>query len=216
MIKIAIIDDHSIFRSGLKNLLESIPECSVSLECSNGKEFLDAIENTKVDIALLDLDMPVLNGLETIEALKQLNTDIKTIILSSSKDANMIASLMEIGANGYLLKDTSGEELRIALFSVQQTGFYFNDLVSKAMLSKLSYKKDIAPTFNYGESLSDREMEVLCLICDELTTSEIADQLFISPKTVESHRAKIMQKTGARNAAGIVMFAIKNKLIDVD
>jgi DNA-binding NarL/FixJ family response regulator len=215
MINLAIVDDHAMFRSGLAALISNMKDVHIALQCDNGQEFMDKSEKQPIDIVLLDLEMPELNGIQTMEKLHQQNSLTKVIILSSNKEQMIIGSLMELGAKGYLLKEADVSELERAVRSVHETGFYFNDLVSQAMLVKLAQKDQINPTFNGGEHLSKREKEVLELICLELTTTEIAEKLFLSPKTIENHRGRMMDKTGARNTAGLVVFAIKNNLVDV-
>ncbi len=213
MIKIALVDDHQMFRDGLRSVLSGKNKMEIVLECENGQEFLD-FKKDDLDLAIMDLDMPEFNGLQTIEALRQRKEDVKVIFVSQNREAGMIGRLMELGARGYLPKDSKTEELIEAIRSVHETGYYFSDLVSQSMLAKLAEKDEISPKFNNGESLTDRETEVLRLICEELTTQEIGEKLFLSPKTVENHRSRIMSKTGARNSAGLVMYAIKNKVVD--
>lgn len=215
MINLAIVDDHQMFRSGMAALIQKMSGVKITLECNNGKELLDKLSDHSVDIVLLDLEMPELNGIQTMEKLHQQKSEVKVMVLSSNKEQMMIGSLMELGAKGYLLKEADEKELERGIRSVYETGYYFNDLVSQALLVKLANKDQINPSFNGGEHLSKREKEVLDLICQELTTTEIADKLCLSPKTIENHRSRIMDKTGVRNTAGLVVFAIKNKLIDV-
>ncbi len=215
MIRLALVDDHSMFREGLLSVIAGIPEMEVVLECGNGKDFIDQYEGSGVDIALIDLEMPLMNGIETIERLSKKKAEVKVIIVSSNKEQTLIASLMELGARGYLLKEADTKELEKAVLSIHETGFYFNDLVSQAMLTKLAGKDAISPSFNQAEQLTAREKEVLQLICEEYTTQEIAEKLFLSPRTIENHRVRIMDKSGVRNTAGLVVYAIQNKLVDV-
>ncbi len=214
LIKIALVDDQRMFRDGVKALVSSFENIDIIHECSNGKEFLEQI-SSDLDMVLLDLEMPEFNGLETMEELHKTQSATKVIFVSQNQEPIMITRLMELGAKGYLTKDASSEELHRAILSVHQTGYYFNDLVSRSLLTKLANKEVVNPTFNYVEQLSNRECEVLQLICEEFTTKEIAEKLFLSPKTVENHRTRIMDKTGVRNTAGLVVFAIKNDLYDV-
>ena len=214
MIQLAIVDDHQMFLEGLKSLITGFEEMTVTMEANNGREFIQKLTNTKVDIALLDLEMPELNGIETMEELKKINSGVKVIVVSANKEPKLISNLMELGARGYLLKDANALELKTAILSINETGYYFNDLVTQSLLVKLARGKDVKPDF-FVEELSDREKEVLRLICEEFTTSEIAEKLFLSPRTVESHRERIMSKTGARNLAGMVVYAVKNKIIHV-
>lgn len=214
MIHLALVDDHNMFRAGLQSILSTIEDIKVVLESENGRDFLEEFKEG-IDIVLMDLDMPGMNGMQTMEALHQKKSGAKVIFVSSNKEPSLIGNLMELGARGYLHKEADKEELINAIYSVNESGYYFNDLVSQSMLVKLAVKDQIRPIFNQGEQLSDREQEVLHLICREKTSTEIAEELFLSPKTVENHRSRIMDKTGSRNIAGLVVFAIKNNLIDV-
>lgn len=215
MIRIALVDDHAMFRQGLCSVISGIRGMEVVLQCDHGQAFLEHYDSANIDIALIDMEMPVLNGIETLERLEQSKATSKVIMVSSHKEPSLIASLMELGAKGYVLKEADTKELKRAILSVHETGFYFNDLVSQAMLKKLATKENILPIFNAGEYLTSREKEVIQLICKEHTTQEIATKLFLSPRTVENHRTRIMDKSGVRNTAGLVVFAIKNGLVDV-
>lgn len=215
MIKLALVDDHNLFRQGIKLLLEDIDSVELIIEGSNGQELLDAMENQVPDIVLLDLEMPVLNGIETSKILKKKYEDVGIIILTMYDDEQMIAHLMEIGANGYLLKDTTEEELRKAIRSVNENQFYFNDFVSKALLSGVKAKRKAEPKIGNNIDVTRRESEVLQLICEELTTQEMADKLFLSPRTVEGHRQNLIEKFGVKNTAGLIIRAIKLGFISV-
>ncbi|MEL7338873.1 MAG: response regulator transcription factor, partial [Bacteroidota bacterium] len=140
--------------------------------------------------------------------------EAKVLILSMHQDDQFIVHLLEQGAHGYLLKDTELEELENALESVQDNGFYFNDRTSRAMLSRLTRRQKIKPTFGQVDPLSERETEVLKLICEEFTTAEIADKLFLSPRTIEGYRNRLLEKTGAKNTAGLVVFAARQGYLD--
>ena len=214
-IRIGIVEDQLMFREGLKAILRDFPSIKICLECENGRDFLDQVDD-QIDIALMDIEMPLLNGIQTMEELSKAESPIKVILVSQNKDPILISKMMELGAKGYLTKDASSEELHKAILSVADTGYYFNDLVSKSLLLHLAKKDHVRPKFNYVETLSEREVEVLQLICKEYTTTEIAEKIFLSPKTVENHRSRIMDKAGVRNTAGLVVFALKHKLVDVD
>ncbi|MCE7996094.1 MAG: response regulator transcription factor [Roseivirga sp.] len=215
MIKLALVDDHNLFRQGIKLLLEDIGSVELIIEGSNGQELLDAMEDQVPDIVLLDLEMPVLNGIETSKIIKDKYEDVGIIILTMYDDEQMIAHLMEIGANGYLLKDTTQEELQKAIQSVYENQFYFNDFVSKALLSGVRAKRKPEPKIGNNIEVTRRESEVLQLICEELTTQEMADKLFLSPRTVEGHRQNLIEKFGVKNTAGLIIRAIKLGFITV-
>lgn len=208
-IKLALVDDHKLFREGIKMLLSSMPDIELMLEASNGREFLDQIAGQLPDVVLLDLDMPEMDGIATAKGIRSISQETGIIILTMYDDEEMIAYLMELGANGYLLKDSSQQELDKAIKSVHENGFYFNDFVSKALLTGVRTKRKAAPKIGSNIELTRRESEVLALICEELTTQEMADKLFLSPRTVEGHRQNLIEKFGVKNIAGLIIRAIK-------
>ncbi|HEY0977654.1 MAG TPA: response regulator transcription factor [Flavobacteriales bacterium] len=210
MIRIALADDTNLFRKGMAMLLRELEGIEVALECANGKDLLKAITVVPVDIVLLDLEMPVMDGIETMERMRTDHPEVKVLVLSMHGEEKFIVHLMELGANGYLLKTAEASEVENAIRSVAESGYYFSDMVSRVMLQGLVKKNKVRPYFNVVDPLSEREIEVLKLICAEKTTPEIAEQLFLSPRTVEGHRNNILLKTGARNVAGLVVFAMTN------
>ncbi|MBK9420980.1 MAG: response regulator transcription factor [Flavobacteriales bacterium] len=210
MIKLALADDQRLFRKGLLMLLRDMSGARVVLECVNGEELLQGLKETAVDIVLLDLEMPVMDGVETMHRLREEHPDVKVIVLSSHEGENVIKHLMELGANGFMQKNAEPDEIDTAIRSVADTGYYFSDKVSNAMLHGLVKGKKVKPTFEDIDPLSERELEVLRGICQERTTAEIAGKLFVSPRTVEFHRNNLLLKTGARNSAGLVVYAMAN------
>ena len=217
-IKLAIVDDQVLFRKGLKLLISSFEEVELIIQASNGQELLDAIEKEQPDVILMDLKMPVMDGLEATEKVKATYPQIKVILLTTYDEERLINHMMKVGANGYLLKNEEPEILKEAILTVVEKEFYFNDYVSKALLSGMQKKpKEIRPWEGANNiSLTKREREVLQLICKEHTSAEIASALYISPRTVENHRKSLLEKTGAKNTAGLVIFAIQNQLIDLE
>ena len=208
MIRLALADDQVLFRKGMALLLRDMAGAEVVLECANGEELLAGLKSTVVDIVLLDLEMPVMDGMEAMRRIRLEFPAVKVIVLSSHDEEKFIAHLMELGANGYMLKNAEPDEIDTAIRSVAQSGFYLNDTVNRATLHALVQKKQVKPTFNDIDPLSERELEVLRGICQELTTAEIAEKIFVSPRTVEFHRNNLLLKTGARNAAGLVVYAM--------
>ena len=208
MIQLALADDQLLFRRGMAMILRDMAGVRVVLECPNGEELLAELKSTPVDIVLLDLEMPVLDGTATMRRIRQEFPAVKVIILSSHDEDRTIGTLMDLGANGYMLKSAEPDEIDMAIRSVAQSGFYLNDTVNKALLHGLVKERKVRPTFNVIDPLSDRELEVLRGICQELTTAEIAEKIFVSPRTVEFHRNNLLLKTGARNAAGLVVYAM--------
>ncbi|MCP9761616.1 response regulator transcription factor [Lacihabitans soyangensis] len=214
-IKIALVDDHKLFRKGLMSILQQNEDFEVLFDAVNGREFLDHPLLSEVEVVLLDIQMPELDGIATTKLLRENNEDIKIIILSMHDEDQFILHLMEIGANGYLLKDTDTDEVSLAIKKVQDSGVYFSDFVSRVMLRKMNKSTQTSnKIFNYKTDLSTRELEVLKHICEGLTTTEIGDKMCISPRTVEGHRLRIMEKLGVNNTAKLVAFAIKNDLVD--
>lgn len=214
MVRVALVDDQNLFRKGMALLLRSLPDVEVALECSNGRELLDALAERPVDIVLLDLEMPVMDGISTLGLLRQKHPDLKIIVLSMHEEEKFIVHMMELGANGYIMKTARTEEIGTAIRSVMGTGYHFSERVSRVMLHGLVKKEKVRPTFDHTTPLSEREREVLLLICKEHTTPEIAEMLFLSPRTVDTHRTNILQKTGARNTAGLAVYAITHGLYE--
>ena len=212
-IKIAIADDHKIYRDGLKVGLLEDERLELILEADNGEELLEKIQKVQPDVILMDLKMPVMDGMEATKEIKKRYSDIKVLVITMYEDDKFIIHLMEIGANGYLLKNAHADEIRKSIYSAYETGYYFNDLVNKALLKKLVLKGNIKPSFNQNIEFTERELEVLLLICEEKTTAEIAKQIFLSARSVEGIRQKLIDKVGVRNTAGLVMFALKNGIV---
>lgn len=213
-IKIAIADDYKIFREGLKVGLSSDDALEVVLEADNGEDLLKGLETITPDIILMDLKMPLMDGMEATREVRKKYPSIKVLVVSMYEDDKFIIHLMENGANGYLLKNTEPDEIRRSIYSVHENGYYFNDLVNKALLKKLVLKNNLKPSFNQNVELTEREQEVLKLICEEKTAAEIAKEIFLSPRSVEGIRQRLIEKVGVRNSAGLVMFAVKNGLVD--
>lgn len=213
LLNVAVVDDHRLFRRGIISILEDAQGLHPCLEASNGREFLDQLAaGAEVDVVLLDLEMPEMDGMETTQLLQQQYPDLRILILSMHAEDNFILHLMEQGANGYLLKDSEPEELEKAIQQVVRSGFYFNERLSRVLLGGLKQKKVQPPKLG-GESFNEREMEVLELICAEKTTPEIAEALFLSPRTVEGYRKSLLEKTGARNTAGLVAYAFRRGIV---
>jgi DNA-binding NarL/FixJ family response regulator len=217
MINIAIAEDQILFRKGIITLLNSFKNMHVCLEAVNGKELLDGISATKVPvhIALLDINMPVMNGIETLAGMRKLFPDVKNIILTVHEEDKFIHKLIEEGANAYLAKNTEPAELEKAIRGVIENDYYFNENAVRVMRSFKPGKKQKA-SLHSVEDLTNREKEVLLFICREFTSPEIAEKLFLSESTVNGHRNNLLSKTGARNTAGLVLFAITNQLFDID
>jgi DNA-binding NarL/FixJ family response regulator len=210
-IRVAIADDHSLFREGIRMILSEMPGILLCLEASDGNELLEALEHTPVDVVLLDLEMKKTNGMETLSTIRERYPELKVIILSMHTEPRMISHLMKLGANGYLIKDAQKNELEKAIREACEKGVHFNEYVSNSLLIGLRSKNE-KPALSV--QLSAREREVLSLICAEHTTQEIAEKLFISERTVEGHRKNLCSKLDVKNTAGLVKKAILLKYIE--
>lgn len=215
-IKVAIADDHVLFRQGVRMLLENIEEVDLIFEADNGQELIDQFEEEIPDVVLMDLRMPVMNGVETTRLVKENYPKTKVIVLTMHNEHQFILSLFQKGVNGYLLKNATKEELKDAILSVYENDYHFNDYISKAMMIGLFGSDDDKWKGEDLTSLKDRELDVLKMICAEKTSEEIAKTLFLSIRTIEGYRNKLLEKTGAKNTAGLVLYAVRNKLLSVD
>lgn len=214
MINIAIADDQKLFRKGMVSLINSFDNMSISFEAGNGKELLElcAEATIKPHIILLDLSMPEMNGLDALKILKEDYTAISVIILSSHEAENFILATIQAGANGYLAKNAEPEEVEQAIREVYKNDFYFTTPMLEIMRKGLVKKSN--PILLDGESsLTNREKEILLLICKQFNSHEIAERLFLSQRTVEGHRNNLLLKTESRNTAGLVLYALKYKLL---
>jgi DNA-binding NarL/FixJ family response regulator len=214
MIKIAIADDYKIFRDGLKVGLSSDEQLVVMMEADNGEDLMSELEKRQPDVILMDLKMPILDGMETTKLVRKKYPQIKVLVVTMYEDDKFIIHMMENGANGYLLKNAEPDEIKKSIYAVHENGYYFNDLVNKALLKKLIMKGNFKPSFNQNIELTERELQVLKLICEEKTAAEIGKEIFLSPRSVEGIRQRLIEKVGVRNTAGLVMFAIKNGLVE--
>jgi len=211
-IQLAITDDHTLFRTGLKLIFSEIQDIEVAVEAANGRELIDALKDKPVDVVLLDLEMPEMNGKETLEALRLDFPEVKVLMLTMFNNEEYMIHFMQAGASGYLLKDAEPSEVEAAVRKVANGGTYLSEEVSQALLNRLDKVKTTAPDLGKQHNLGERELEVLHLICQEFTTQEIADKLFLSIRTIESYRKRLLEKSGARNTAGLVKFAMENGL----
>lgn len=216
-INVAIADDQVLFRKGMISIVNSFENIQIILEVDNGKALIEAIEvaEVKPDIVLLDLSMPELNGVDTTKILHQQFPEIKVIILSVYSEDRFVTHLMELGVNAYLFKNVEPAEVEKAIWAVIEKDFYFNEAFLTAMKNRLTGKKHrLLIQDDIPSTLTQRELDVLDLICKQYTAQEIANKLFISVRTVDGHRNNLLEKTGMRNTAGLVVFSIKNNLLD--
>lgn len=215
-INLLIVDDHKIVRDGIKAMLEDNDELVIAGEAENGRKAVEQCRELKVDIILMDIDLPEMDGIEATETITREFDGIKVLALTMMQEEQHIRKMLRAGALGYIFKNSGKEELENAIGTVAGGGHYFSGDVTEAVLADLLEPKKGSRRKKWTDitDLTDREKEVLQLICEEYTNQEIADKLHISVRTVDAHRRNLMQKTGARNAVGLVRFAIENGLID--
>ena len=214
-IDVVITDDHKLFRKGILSLLSDFDFIDKLYEAGNGIELLDLLEKTtpRPDVVLLDIKMPEMDGTEANKKLKELFPDIKVIILTMEDDEQFILHLINEGVNGYLMKNADPDELEEAIKKVIENDFYFTDDISALVLRNFMYGKKVE---KIAESvLTPREIQVLELICREYTAAEIADELMLSVRTIDGFRSKLLEKTGTKNMAGLVVYALKNGIVKI-
>jgi DNA-binding NarL/FixJ family response regulator len=209
-IKILLVDDHQIIIDGLKSLLCNSGEITVAGEANNGREALRILDLIEIDVVLMDIDMPVMNGIDTLKEIRRRGSAVKVIILSMHNEAGMIKSLVNLGANGYLLKSSSQDEVVNAIRKVADGQSYFSTEVTLSLLNKSQNGIQTNPQV---ELLTDRETEIIQLIAEGFSNKEIGDKLFISHRTVDTHRTNLMKKLNVSNIAGLISYAIKNGIV---
>lgn len=207
---IVIVDDHILFAKALLGLVNSFQEFTVLEVLKNGQELIDYLQanNSKPDIILLDIKMPVLNGIETMTWLRRQRPEQKTLALSMEDDENFLLKMIRLGCRGYLLKDIEPKEFLKALNAVINTGYYFNSEVSDALNNNNIEEKEFEP-------LRKRELEFLQYACSEMTYKEVADKMSLSPKTIDGYRENLFNKLQVKSRVGMVIFAIKNDICRV-
>lgn len=210
MIKILIADDHPIVREGLKRIFARESHMDVVAEAQSGRDVLDKIEREELDIILLDINMPGPNWLEVLKELKSRKPKVPVIILSMHKEEEYIVRALKTGASGYLTKESVMDELIQAVRKVSQGGKYVSAIAAEKLIDYLDTDSEVP----LHRALSDREYEVMCLLASGKKTREIAEELFLSPNTVSTYRARIFEKMNMNSVAEIVQYAVKNNLLD--
>ncbi len=210
-ITIFLVDDHLIFREGLRNLIEIEGIGDVVAEAGNGQEFLDKLENVNPDLVLMDISMPVMNGIEASQKAIEKYPELKIMALSMNGDEGYYYKMIEAGVKGFLLKDSGIKEIERAIYTVVDGDSYFSNELLRRIITNL--KNPVNKSGDDKDLLSKREIEVLVEICNGLTNDEIADKLFISSQTVKGHRSSLLSKTNCKNSASLVMYAIKNEFV---
>ncbi|RYZ19660.1 MAG: response regulator transcription factor [Chitinophagaceae bacterium] len=214
VIKVAIADDHKIFRKGVVLSLKQYSNIKFVQEAENGEELLNGIAVSEPDVVLMDLRMPIKDGIETTKQLSKDFPHIHIIVLSMYEDERFVSHMMENGAQGYLLKNAEPQEIRKAILDVYEKGYYLNNFVNRILLKKAHTRQKAVPSLNSEIVLNDREKDVLKYICMEYTATEIAQKMDISNRTVEAIKDRLMERFGSKNTAGLVFFAVKNNLVD--
>lgn len=215
-ITVIIADDHVLYRAGVKTSLSAKKDIKVIAEADNGMHLLNIIKNVPVDVILLDIQMPIMDGIATLPEIKKISPHTKVIMLTFMEDNSMITKLMELGANSYLAKTSDSEIIYEAIKTCFNQEYYFNSMTNKALLTNLKQRHVVAPQQMISQEvmLNEKETTILRLMCEEKSTKEIADIVELSPRTVEAIRDKLKVKTGAKSTAGLIMYAVKHKIIE--
>lgn len=212
-VRIVLVDDHTLFRTGLAGLLSQREGFDVVADYGSGEEFLAALESLEVDVVFMDISMPGIDGAETTRRALEIRPELKIITLSMYGDDHYYTRMVVSGASGFLLKDSEIDEVYAAVESAMAGDSYFSSALLGSLTRNMSVLNALSP--NEEDELSDREMEILVEVCRGLSNQEIADKLFISKRTVDKHRANILEKTGCKNTANLVVYAIKNHLVEI-
>ncbi len=214
-IKVLIADDHAMFVDGIEQILKGEDEIQVVGKCFDGKSAIEFVQNHEVDLILLDINLPEMTGIEVCQKIKEENIDVKILAITMFNEESFVTEILNHGAKGYILKNTGRAELLKAIHTVMKGKSYFSEDVTQTIMKGLMKRRKSSKEKEKSiPKISRREKEVLRLIIQEHTTQEIADLMFISLKTVESHRSSLLNKLDARNTAGLVRIALENKLLD--
>lgn len=215
MNKIVLIDDHILLRNGLAQLIESFGEYEVLFQADNGAHFIDQLDQYNLpEIILMDIHMPIMNGLETSLWLKDNHPEIKILALSMYDKETDIIKMFKAGAKGYILKDCEPSELKEALESLVTKGFYYNEMVTGKLIHSINTSNPALSSLIKDVELNDREITFLKLVCSELTYKEIAEKMFVSPRTVDGYRDSLFAKLNIKTRVGLVMYAFRNRIVE--
>jgi len=208
--KVVIVDDHVLFTKALEEMVNQFSGYEVLFSADNGKDFIDKLSDSIVDpdVVLLDLNMPIMDGLETLKWIKEHKKNVKTLVLSMNDNEKSIIKAIRKGANGYLVKNITPKELNFAITHLMDYGFYHNELVSRALIKSMNKEDEVFI------KLKDRELTFLKLACTEMTYKEIANEMCLSPKTIDGYRQALFDKLNIRSRVGLVLYAIQNNIID--
>lgn len=217
-IRVIIADDHVLYRAGVKTALSAKKDVKVIAEADNGMHLINLIKNIEADVILLDIQMPIMDGISALPEIKKIRPEVKVIMLTMMDDHSMITKLMELGANSYLTKTSDSEIIYEAIKTCYEQEYYFNSLTNKALLTNLKQRNAAPPQkmMQQEAQLNEKETMILKLMCEEKSTKEIADLVDLSPRTVEAIRDKLKVKTGAKSTAGLIMYAVKHKILNAE
>jgi len=213
-IKVAIADDHKIFRDGIRMALSGKEFLKIIWEAEDGKDLMHKIKIKMPNVLLMDIRMPEMDGINAVSLLRKEYEEVKIIVLTMYDDQEMISKMMEMGANAYLTKTTDPEEIYNAILTCMNDDFYFNDLVNKAVLMKLQLKKNAKQYYPNLVKFNEKEIKILRLLAEDKTTDEISKEVYLSPRTIETIRQNMKTKAGVKTIGGLVMYGMKNRLID--
>ncbi len=215
-IKIAIADDHKIFRNGIKIALSQKPNLEIIWEAKDGKDLMNKAAAEIPDVLIMDISMPEITGIEAIEMLRKEYHDVKIIVLSSFEDEETVGKMMELGANAYLTKTTPPTEIYQAILGCMSDDYYFNPLINTALISKLMQSKNTRHLYKnvMPVKFNEKEIKIMELLANDKNTKEISKLIFLSPRTIETIRQKMKEKVSAKTTGGLVMYGIRNKLIN--
>ncbi|MBI1184914.1 response regulator [bacterium] len=214
MIKLALADDHQLVLDGLKSIISDVEDFELVAEGNNGRDICLIADNFDVDVLLIDIDMPLMNGMQATEVIKKKHPNMKVLILTMHNEKGIIQKVLEVGADGYLLKNTNQDELISAIRKVQSGERYFSADVTLSLASPADGVKVRFQNVEIDTSLTEREIEILRLIAQGLSNKEIGDKLYISHRTVDTHRTNLMRKLDAKNIAALIRYAIRAGLIE--
>lgn len=218
MLKIAIADDHKLFRKSLAALLSTFDGVEVVFETDNGKQFLELIRSHDVDIALLDIQMPEMDGYKLCSGVLKIRPDVKVLMISQLSSKETIKHVMQSGAHGFVTKNSEPEQLELAIRNLDGEGFYLGPELGSVLKDLMLFQQSPASGEFQPDSdfLTDREKEIILLICKGKSSQEIAEELFIHQRTVETHRQRMITKVGAKNFIGVIVFALKHSLLEIE
>jgi two-component system, NarL family, invasion response regulator UvrY len=218
-IKVAVVDDHKLFRDGIAELIRGFSDYAVMIEADDGRDFINQVSETNMpDIVLLDINMKVMDGFETAQWLRKNHPAIKILALSMYENENAVISMLRFGVRGYLLKDIRKQELEAALSSIVKKGYYYTEMITGKLIHAISTGDESRPGASYKDlsALNAREIEFLKLACTELTYKDIADKMCLSIHTIDGYRDALFEKLHIKSRVGLVLFAIKNKIVFID